>query len=92
MNPLITPAEADQLIAASLTPLPSEQIPTSEALARTLRQSLTADRDFPPFDRATMDGIACRSTDLSLSPLSIQGPHPAGRRLGEGLGWKGGLS
>ena len=85
MNPLITPAEADQLIAASLTPLPSEQIPTSEALARTLRQSLTADRDFPPFDRATMDGIACRSTDLSLSPLSIQGLHPAGHPVLEKL-------
>lgn len=78
MNPLITPQEADDFITESLNPLPTEEVELSEALGRTLRQSLVADRDFPPFDRVTMDGIACRDIDLAMGPLTIQGLQPAG--------------
>ncbi|WP_411845508.1 molybdopterin molybdotransferase MoeA [Roseibacillus persicicus] len=78
MSPLLTPAQADELIRQDLTALPCEALPYLSALGRTLRQSLSADQDFPPFDRVTMDGIACRSSDLSLGPLTIQGLHPAG--------------
>lgn len=78
MNALITPSQADEIIRQSLAPLPSEQIFFQEALGRTLREPLISDRPFPPFDRVTMDGIACRSADLSLGPLTIQGLHPAG--------------
>ncbi|MGJ8724985.1 MAG: molybdopterin molybdotransferase MoeA [Roseibacillus sp.] len=85
MNPLITPAQADAHIREHITPLPAEQVPFDSALGRTLRESLVADRDFPPFDRVTMDGIACRSTDLSLGPLTIQGLHPAGSPIPEKL-------
>lgn len=78
MNPLISPTAADRLIASSLAALPVEEVPLDQGLGRTLRQSLCADRDFPPFDRVTMDGIACRASDLSLGPLTIQGLHAAG--------------
>ena len=78
MNPLITPTEADKIISESIAPLTTETVPFAAALKRTLRQSLVADRDFPPFDRVMMDGIACRSRDLALGPLRMQGLHPAG--------------
>ncbi|MBK1834208.1 molybdopterin molybdotransferase MoeA [Roseibacillus ishigakijimensis] len=78
MDSLISPAEADEIIAASLQALPAEPVYFLDALARTLRETLCADRDFPPFDRVTMDGIACRSLDLTLPALTLQGLHPAG--------------
>ncbi|SFD25131.1 molybdopterin molybdochelatase [Chitinophaga sp. CF118] len=35
-----------------------EQIPFTAATGRVLREPVLADRDFPPYDRVTMDGIA----------------------------------
>ncbi len=43
-----------------LLTLPSETVLLDEANGRVLRQPVHADRDFPPFDRAAMDGIAIR--------------------------------
>ena len=37
---------------------PVESVGLSEAAGRILRRDLVADRDQPPFDRATMDGFA----------------------------------
>ena len=85
MNSLITPQQADALIRESIEALPPEKVAFSSALHRTLRQPLTADRDFPPFNRVTMDGIACRSDEISLGTLTIQGLHPAGSPLPEAL-------
>ncbi|MEM9081779.1 MAG: molybdopterin molybdotransferase MoeA [Verrucomicrobiota bacterium] len=77
MDQLASPAEADRLLRATLDPLPTENVAFQAGLHRTLRQSLLADRPFPPFDRIMMDGIACRHRDLPSS-LTIQGLHPAG--------------
>lgn len=35
-----------------------EQVPFTAATGRVLREPVLADRDFPPYDRVTMDGIA----------------------------------
>ncbi|SMB84836.1 molybdenum cofactor synthesis domain protein [Hymenobacter roseosalivarius DSM 11622] len=51
-------AEAQRLVLATARPLPPETVPLLAATGRTLRQNLTADRDFPPFHRVAMDGIA----------------------------------
>lgn len=37
-----------------------EEVPLVQSLGRILAENLVADRDFPPFDRITMDGIAIR--------------------------------
>lgn len=42
----------------------TEQVPLLKALGRTLAEDLIADRDFPPFPRATRDGYAVRREDL----------------------------
>ena len=57
---MLTVAEAEQIILNHRLSLGTEQVPLMQALGRILREDLRADRDFPPFDRVTMDGIAIR--------------------------------
>jgi len=42
----------------------TEMIPLDQAYGRVLTGTVRADRDYPPFDRATMDGYALRTADL----------------------------
>ncbi|HEU4414974.1 MAG TPA: gephyrin-like molybdotransferase Glp [Candidatus Angelobacter sp.] len=44
---------------------PVEEVPLLQALGRVLAEPVLADRDFPPFPRATRDGYAIRVADLS---------------------------
>ncbi|OGX83278.1 hypothetical protein BEN47_17550 [Hymenobacter lapidarius] len=55
---MISVAEAFARVLATARPLPAETVPLPEALGRVLAETLTADRDFPPFNRVAMDGIA----------------------------------
>ncbi|HEY6900622.1 MAG TPA: hypothetical protein VI233_08265, partial [Puia sp.] len=41
-----------------------EEVPLAEAFGRVLAEPIYADRDYPPFPRATMDGYALRYADL----------------------------
>jgi molybdopterin molybdotransferase len=50
----------------------------AEAAVRVLAQAVVADRDQPPFARATRDGYACRADDLALGPLRVMGQIRAG--------------
>jgi molybdopterin molybdotransferase len=55
---VLTPAEADALIQRHLTCLPIESLPLAQCIGSVLRENIYAERDQPPFDRVTMDGIA----------------------------------
>ena len=57
-----------------------ERVPLVEASGRVLAQALKADRDFPPFNRVTMDGIAINFASLKSGTKSfaIEGTQPAG--------------
>ena len=55
---MVTVLEVDKKIARALLDLGEEEIAIDDAVGRTLKQQVVADRDFPPFDRAMMDGIA----------------------------------
>jgi molybdopterin molybdotransferase len=55
---MITVQEATALIGAHPGPAPASRVTLSEAAGCILVEPLYADRDFPPFHRATMDGIA----------------------------------
>jgi molybdopterin molybdotransferase len=74
----ITPQEADQIIEKHLRPLPSEMVPFNQAYGRILREPILADRDFPPFDRVMMDGIAISFKDCPVGPFKSQGIQRAG--------------
>ena len=55
---MLTTAEANRAIRAAMQPAATETVPVAQAAGRILRQRVTAERDQPPFDRVTMDGIA----------------------------------
>ncbi|MDN3669648.1 molybdopterin molybdotransferase MoeA [Echinicola jeungdonensis] len=58
-----------------------EKVPLMESVGRFLAEDIHTDRDAPPFDRVTMDGIAIQLGDLENQPLGsypIQGIQAAG--------------
>jgi molybdopterin molybdotransferase len=58
---LPTPAEAEALVREHVRALPIESRPLAALAGAVLAQSVRAERDQPPFDRVTMDGIALAS-------------------------------
>ncbi len=78
MDRLITLAEADTR-TARLPTLGSGSVALADALGRCLAAPLAADRDFPPYRRAMMDGIAFAAATLpTTGPLIIAGLQAAG--------------
>lgn len=57
---MITVEEAEMIILSRPMDLGSEKVLLSNATGRVLCQDMIADRDFPPYDRVTMDGIAIK--------------------------------
>lgn len=59
---------------------PSEEVLLMQALGRVLAEPIHADRDFPPFARATRDGFAVRAQDLGdgMTTLRVVGQVRAG--------------
>ena len=47
-----------ELLCAHVKALKTEVVPIQVARGRILQETVSADRDLPPFDRVTMDGIA----------------------------------
>jgi len=54
--------------AVGVCPGDVETVDLLAGLGRVLAESILADRDFPPFDRATRDGYAVRAADLAAVP------------------------
>ena len=55
---MISVKEATDIILNNTITLEAESVPLGDAIGRVLLEPLIADRDFPPYDRVTMDGIA----------------------------------
>ncbi len=55
-------------------------MPFNESLGRILKENITADRDFPPFNRVSMDGIAISYDSFTNGQREfyIEGVQPAG--------------
>lgn len=79
-NPLLTLDEAWSHISDEVQPLDSESVPLAEAHRRVLATPIHATSDWPPFDKAMMDGFAVRSADCQSpgSTLKIVGLVAAG--------------
>jgi molybdopterin molybdotransferase len=77
---MTTPAEADRLIGENLACLPIESLPLVQCAGSVLRENIYAERDHPPFDRVSMDGIALDSAALSSGRRTflLQGVQAAG--------------
>lgn len=55
---MITVEEATRIIMEHTIDIPNTLVPLEEAIGRVLREELVTDRDMPPYNRVTMDGIA----------------------------------
>ena len=62
---MITYDDALKLVLKQASSFGVEEVPVSEALNRILSEPLYADRDYPPFNRAAMDGYALKFSDIS---------------------------
>ncbi len=79
---MTTFAEAQNLILEQARPFKAEQVALVDAIDRILAQPIYADRDYPPFNRAMMDGYAVQSADFgqqTAPELQIIEYLPAGR-------------
>jgi len=71
----------------------SERVELGDAAGRVLAESLSADRDQPPFPRSTRDGFACRAEEANKhKPLKVAGSIHAGQApagpLPRGAAWE----
>ncbi len=58
---------------AELAPEPSrETVRLDDALGRVLASVVTADRDYPPFNRSARDGFAVRASDVANPPARMK--------------------
>ena len=76
----LTPAQAEELIGQHLQCLPIESLPLAQCAGGVLRENIYAERDSPPFDRVSMDGIAVDSGAVrgGARRLAIQATQAAG--------------
>ena len=77
---MISTTEATEAITAAMPRFPAEPVALSRCCGRVLRQAVEAERDQPPFDRVTMDGIAIQYDEFAAGrrQFTIQGTQHAG--------------
>lgn len=61
---LIPFEEAEAIVMGNVRRSPVERVELSASVGRVLGEEIETDMDFPPFDKACMDGFACRRADL----------------------------
>ncbi len=76
---MITFERAIEIIRAHAPILGTETIAIENCLNRVLREDVASDVNMPPFDKASMDGYACRREDVN-GVLEVLEVIPAGMR------------
>ena len=79
-NNLIFVQEADKILFSNLKNFCTEAIFLQDSLGRILAEDIKADRDLPPFNRVTHDGIAIRFNAMNngIFSFTIKGAQSAG--------------
>jgi len=79
-RPLISVEEATSIILGEVEDFGTEEIQFNDALGRILREDIKADREMPPFDRVSMDGIAIKTSvfEEGKRQFIIEGVQAAG--------------
>jgi molybdopterin molybdotransferase len=78
---IITFDEAFEIVMRSAFAMGTETVHFADSLNRILAQSVESDMDMPPFNKATVDGFACKRVDLG-SELQILETIAAGKAPG----------
>ncbi len=72
---MITVQEALTILSRVQIQWGVEKIPLAQATGRYLAEEIKADRDYPPFDRAMMDGFAIRFSDWQKGQRTFSFTH-----------------
>lgn len=77
---MITAEQALELVLGATQDFGIEEIPFIQSQGRVLKEDIVADRDFPPFNRVSMDGIAIaiEAFENGQRTFEIEGIQPAG--------------
>jgi len=77
---MITVEEAEKIILEQATGYGVEIVPFEQALGRVLAEDIKADRDLPPYNRVTMDGVAINfeAIENGISTFRIKATQAAG--------------
>ena len=75
---MISFEEAYDIVMNSAFRLDSETVSFTDSSGRILAQDVKSDMDMPPFDKSTVDGFACRKSDLNMD-LTIAETIAAGQ-------------
>lgn len=78
---MVSVEEAEKIILSHLFKPAEEKVSLDRANGRTLAEEINADRDLPPFNRATMDGVAIafKSFENGQRDFIIEGIQAAGQ-------------
>jgi molybdopterin molybdotransferase len=77
---MTTVEEAEKLVLAQTRDYGTQSLPFEQALGYVLAENLEADRDLPPFNRVTMDGIAVKHAAIEngIHTFRIKATQAAG--------------
>lgn len=77
---MIAVEEAAKIVFSHLHTLETEEVALEASVGRILYEDIVADRDFPPFNRVMMDGIAIdhKAWQNGVRKFTIEGMQPAG--------------
>jgi len=77
---MVSVSEATRIILSHLYKPGTSTYPLTEAVGKVINETIVADRDFPPFDRVTMDGIGVSYEQLlsGQREFFIEDIQPAG--------------
>jgi molybdopterin molybdotransferase len=78
MTEMIPFEKAYETVMNSSFRMGSERIPFTKSLNRILTSDVVSDMDMPPFNKASVDGFACKKSDLT-GDLEIIETIPAGK-------------
>ncbi|MBL8012561.1 MAG: molybdopterin molybdotransferase MoeA [Candidatus Omnitrophica bacterium] len=80
--------KARQIISAQVQTFSSERLPLSQVYGRVLREKIVNDRDQPPFDKSTMDGILINADEYRagirfevLGTIAAGSPSPVRKAI-----------
>lgn len=79
-NSLVLVEEAERIILENAKDFGTETVDFKDCLGRVLAEDIAADRDLPPFNRVTMDGIAIKfdAVKQGIFSFTIKGIQSAG--------------
>ena len=77
---MVSVAEASSIVFTHLFRPTVESVPFQEAVNKVLAEHIVADRDFPPFNRVSMDGIAIQfaAWEAGRRDFMLEGVQAAG--------------